>query len=279
MGTNPASAGAYLADEAFAVGTLRRNRPERSTLDVNLAELFCAGGAPAARTAAVLPLPAQAWQHRHFWRAPTEADAGAAGHDPASETLLGSRVDVAGVPSLRVWQTVLDFQRRPYSGTHPIHGVEIVPAAVLLSTFLAATESRELTDVALRVPVPMDPPRRVQVVADGDSVRPASRQAESADDQAWQIHTTARAGRSAIDTGFNLAAARARCAEARDPGDVLARLHTVGVADRGFPWQVTTLGAGDGELPATLVAGPGPDGGWGFGGRRRAHDHPAAVPG
>ncbi|MFI9389013.1 type I polyketide synthase [Kutzneria sp. NPDC052558] len=241
-------------DEAFAIGTLRRNLPERSTLDANLAELFCAGGEPAETTGNLLSLPAQAWQHRQFWRAPTEAGAGAVGHDPASETLLGSRVVVAGAPALRIWQTELDFDRRPYAGTHPIHGVEIVPAAVLLSTFLSATHRRELNDISLRVPVSMDPPRRVQVVADGDSVRLASQLVETADDLAWQVHTTARAGESGIDTGFNLAAARGRCAEAREPGSVVARLHAVGVADKGFGWEVTELSAGDGELLATVAA-------------------------
>ena len=37
-----------------------------------------------------------------------------------------------------VWQTRLDMDTRPYPGDHPVQGTEIVPAAVLLNTFLTA---------------------------------------------------------------------------------------------------------------------------------------------
>ncbi|RKT55147.1 type I polyketide synthase [Saccharothrix australiensis] len=260
--------------DSLVTGTLRRSRPERDAVRHNLALLHCAGA--AVDFAGALPrgrvpsLPRVAWRHRPYWFTGSAVGRGGIGHDVAAENLLGARLDVAGAANLQVWRTTLDEDSRPYPGDHPVHGVEIVPAAVLLNTFLAAGGAEALTDVVLKAPVPVTARRELQVVRQDDTVRIASRivaeDAGDAADQAWQTHSTATISADATaGTGFDLAEAGLRCAEVRDPGDVLDRLHAVGVADKGFPWRVDALAAGDAEVLATVR--PHPDGepspGWG----------------
>ena len=63
----------------------------------------------------------------------------------------GLPVTVAGSP-VRLWRTYLDDACRPYPGSHTINGVEIVPAAVYLQTFLTATGARLLCGAHARLP-------------------------------------------------------------------------------------------------------------------------------
>jgi 6-methylsalicylic acid synthase len=254
--------------DVLITGTLRRSKPERDTILANLALLHCAGTdidfAGALPRGAVLSLPRIAWQHKSFWFTGSTGSRGLRGHDVDAENLLGARLSVAGAANLQVWQTRLDQDNRPYPGYHPIHGVEILPAAVLLTTFLDATGSPALTDVALKVPVSLAAPRDVQVVRQDDTVRLASRLLdtdETAGDHAWQTHTIATASpRMTIDDiGFNLAETRQRCTEVLEPAAVVDRLHEVGVADKGFPWHVQELAGGPGEVLATVRSHPETD--------------------
>ncbi len=83
-------------------------------------------------------------------------------------------MDVTGEVPARVWQTRLDMDNRPYPGDHPVQHTEIVPAAVLLNTFLTAAGAG-LTDVRLRTPVPPGRARDIQVVLQDRSLRISSR--------------------------------------------------------------------------------------------------------
>ncbi|MFI9811908.1 type I polyketide synthase [Saccharothrix variisporea] len=257
-----------LAD-VLVTGTLRRDKPEWDTLLGNLALLHCAGAsvdfAGALPPGRVLTLPRIAWQHRPYWF--SGSTKGLVGHDVAAENLLGARTGVAGAANLEVWQTALDEGNRPYPGDHPVQGVEIIPAAVLFTTFLGAGRTQALSDVALAVPVSVTARRELQVVRQDDTLRIASRLAgDDAGEQAWQTHSTATVAADTLaDVGFNLAEARLRCADELDPGAVLDRLHAVGVADKGFPWEVRALHAGEGQVLAAVRSHPDgtPVPGWG----------------
>ncbi|MEW5633221.1 type I polyketide synthase, partial [Streptomyces hydrogenans] len=130
-------------DDATVVGTLRRGTPDRTTLLGNLATLYCAGvdADPGVQFAGrdLAELPGTAWQHQTYWK---ESRPGAGRrvrqHDPAVNTLLGGATRIAGSTPLWLWQTHLDEESRPYPGHHPVHNVEIIPAAVLMNTFLEA---------------------------------------------------------------------------------------------------------------------------------------------
>jgi neocarzinostatin naphthoate synthase len=237
--------------------SLRRGEPELATLLANAGGLHEAGGrvdwAKLCPDGRLADLPATAWQHRRYWpEPPSRRFAAFAGgsHDPRSHTLLGGMSVVSTATPARVWQTHLDTASRPYPGGHPVRGVEIVPAAVLLCTFLAAAGGDAgLRDVRLRTPVAVQAPRQVQVVAEDGALRLASR---STEDDEWLTHCTA----SAAD----------RPAEPARPGplaadwtaaswEVLAaKLRRRGVGGYGFDWQVRDLRHSPGRLTCEITA-------------------------
>ncbi|MFI7672095.1 beta-ketoacyl synthase N-terminal-like domain-containing protein [Actinophytocola sp. NPDC049390] len=267
------SIGEVLADagveDACVVGTLRRNRPEVATLLTNVGQVHCQGvrvdlgGQQGGRE--LVDLPTTSWQHRPFWRETgTARPAGVRQHDVATHTLLGGETAVAGTTPLRLWRTYLDATCRPYPGDHPVQGTEIIPAAVLLNTFLTAATGPggrpALADVALRVPVSVAAPRELQVSYQDGTVRLASR---PVGDESWLTHTTAATDpASPVVTGaLSESACRSACPDEL-PGDFVAdRLVGVGVAAMGFPWRLEELRRRDGEeLFAVVAAGPEAEG-------------------
>ncbi|WP_433281455.1 type I polyketide synthase [Micromonospora sp. CA-244673] len=265
------SIGETLADEdrTYVGSTLRRNYPERATFLTNLGAAHC-HGVPVDWTrlqpsGTLVDLPLTPWQHRRHWRdAPSGGPGGGMGHDPDSHTLVGTPVSVAGA-GLGVWRTRLDDESRPYPGHHTIHGTEVVPAAVLLSTFLRAGAEQGLppvlTDVALRVPLPTADPREIQVVAEDGTVRLASRTL-AADDAAWQQHASAALRPAAAPRPAGPAPAR----DDLTPGAaslVTDHLATVGVPSMAFSWQVRELSQSDSVLRALVrVDQPAPAPTW-----------------
>ncbi|MDG4667582.1 type I polyketide synthase [Mycobacterium sp. 236(2023)] len=260
-------------DDHAVVPVLRRDQPERRAVGAAVAALYC-HGAPVAhglttRTPWSADLPGTQWQHRRFWRRPTPPPGIRALHDPASNTLLGGAIDVTGEVPARVWQTRLDMTNRPYPGDHPVQQTEIVPAAVLLNTFLTAAGSG-LTDVRLRTPVPPGRTRDIQVVLQDRSLRISSRLADG--DQAgdpaggWLTHSSAVAATDENSGGdlegecYELMGSGvdehtwARCSEQLPPGHVVDTLAGVGVAAMGFGWQVLDMRRGDGELLLRVAA-------------------------
>ncbi|WP_433571225.1 type I polyketide synthase [Streptomyces sp. CA-251247] len=233
---------------ALVVPTLRRNKTERTTLLTSLARLHCANVPvdwsvlqPAGHRA---DLPTTAWQHERHW-----VDARGLTESPV-DTLLGTETAVHA-SRLRIWQTTLDLRTRPYPRRHPVLGTEIVPAAVLVNTFLSAGRTDVLTDLRLRQPVvvPQQETREVQIVRDDTGLRLVSRKL-GAPDTAWSTHTLATVG------GGEPAApaSDADAPEVLDPGHVIERLAELGVADMGYPWQIEELRRGEGTLTAVATA-------------------------
>jgi acyl transferase domain-containing protein/acyl carrier protein len=257
-------------EDAAVVGTLARNADEVETLLANLGKLHCNGAEidwsydhPGGALAA---LPSCAWQHRPYWIFPDNTeDAGlGGGHDPASHSLLGGKMTVSGAPSRQVWQTYLDVASRPYPLHHGLVGVEVTPAASILNTFAAAAadgNSPSLTDIVLRTPLAVEPPRVVQIVREGRSISLATRVAgeSSSDDDEWLTHTTAT-----IDSGsqppsgrIDADALRARLAEG-SPAKVGEMFERMGVGGYAFPWEMTELRQDSEEQLAVLDIVPPP---------------------
>ncbi|BBY15209.1 type I polyketide synthase [Mycolicibacterium litorale] len=247
------------------VPVLRREQPERPAVAAAVGSLYC-HGAPVepgvtAETPWATDLPGTQWMHRRHWRTPTAPPGGRGVHEPDTHTLLGGLMEVTGAVPARVWQTRLDFSTRPYPGDHPVQGTEIVPAAVLLNTFLTAAGT-DLADVRLRTPVPPGRARDIQVVSQDRSLALASRlvdddEAGAADQGAgWLTHCTALAapGDDVVLTVLDEDEIRSRCTEALPPTFVVDTLATLGVAAMGFGWQVLELHRGDGELFARVAA-------------------------
>ncbi|MFJ1800234.1 SDR family NAD(P)-dependent oxidoreductase [Streptomyces sp. NPDC088180] len=236
------------APGALVVPTLRRDKPERATLLTALARLHCAGVPvdwsvlhPAGRRA---ELPATAWQHERHWVDARETA------EPPVDTLLGAPTAVHA-SRVRVWPTTLDLRTRPYPRRHPVQGTEIIPAAVLVNTFLTAGRTDVLSDLRLRQPVvvPQEETREIQTVLDGAGLRLVSRKL-GAPDNAWSTHTLAEVGgeRSVEPLGDVSAPERV------DPGHVIERLAELGVADMGYPWRIEELRRGEGVLTAVATA-------------------------
>lgn len=263
-------------DEHAAVPVLRRDFPEVRAVATSVAWLYCHGATVAHGVAADAPwagdLPGTQWQHRRFWRTPTPPPGGRGVHDTGSHTLLGGRTDVTGAVTTRMWQTRLDNDCRPYPGDHPVQGTEIVPAAVLLNTFLTAARGGEhltgvectgigLADVQLRTPVPPGRARDLQVVLQDRELTLASRLVEldDAHEGGWLTHSRAVvAVRDDIDelleNQLDLESARQRCTEILSPRHVVDTLATLGVAAMGFDWDIRDLRCGgDGQLGVELI--------------------------
>ncbi len=236
--------------------TLRRGEPDQPSLLANLGALHCHGvpldwdrvfpvGPPA-------DLPTTVWNHRrHLVEPSVPANGAVVGHDPGSHTLLGACMDVLGSTRGRLWRTRLDETSRPYPGRHPVQGTEIIPAAVLLSTFFAAGTTAPagvhgdaapapiLRDVRLLTPVPAGAPREIQVVLQDQVVRLSSRSVDSPGRDAeiaaaWVTHTEAVLNVPGADA---IAQRLTSCSPRRpeNPDFVIDRLATLGVAAMGFP--------------------------------------------
>lgn len=249
--------------EALVVPSLRRRQPERATLLANLAAVFSAGvdlnWSALQPAGGLVDLPTTAWQHASHWFDPAGGRPRVpVHHDPDGHTLLGGYSSAHANTPVDLWHTLLDRSTRPYPGDHPVRDVEIVPAAVLLNTFMATGRHGGLADVTLRTPVVVEPAREIQVVRQEGSVHLNSRLMDPGGGAWWLTHTTANlvpaAGRP--DRILDLPALWAAHAEPLPEASVVDRLREVGVAAMGFPWRIERLGRRVGSLLAQVSVDP-----------------------
>lgn len=253
-------------EEAAVARTLRRDTDEIETVLSNLALLHCHGGAIdwslAHPRGDLVALPAAAWQHRPYWIFPETADAGlGGGHDPESHSLLGGRMTVSGSPARQVWQTHLDMSSRPYPLSHEVVDVEITPAASIINTFAAAAapegDTATLTDIVLRTPLAVVPPRVVQIVREDRLLSLATRLAEDTDvddGDDWITHTTATiaAGAEPPTGRVDDAAIRSRLPEGSWT-KVDQMFRRMGVGGYAFPWDLDELRRDNEEQLAVMT--------------------------
>jgi 6-methylsalicylic acid synthase len=156
------------------IPTMLRGKPANKCLLSAVGKLYCTGASVDLRMLTGSDwdpeVPGTVWAHKPIWR---KVDPGslkaATRHSVEKHTLLGERLSIAG-KDLVIYNTKLDASTRPFPGNHPLHGTEIVPAAVLINTFLHATQATSLSNVVLKVPVALGAPRQVQIqVAEKDS--------------------------------------------------------------------------------------------------------------
>ena len=194
-------------------------------------------------------VPSTHWiRQRHVKQVSSEQLNTSSGHDSDTHTLLGQRTSIHGV-SLTVYTTRLSESTRPFPGQHPLHGTEIVPAAVLINTFYHGTGKRDLHDIVLRVPVALSAPRDVQLTLQQGQVRLTSRLSqevgkeveEAPEDQSWVTHTTGRygdqdqlSGDNAMPTAVDVAAVKARIGAQLKDSFSIDYLAEVGVSAMGF---------------------------------------------
>ncbi len=252
-------------EDHAVIPVLRRDRDELHSVATAVGALHCSGAPVDHDFAGAVwadDLPVTQWHHRRFWRTPTPPPGGRGIHDVDSHTLLGGRTEVTGAVAATMWQTRLEFDNRPYPGDHPVCDTEIIPAAVLLNTFLTAAAGTDLVDVRLRTPVAPSRTRDVQVVLQDRGLTLSTRlvdDEDSADDGGWLTHCSAVAATDhdiddLLGRTFDEASARQRCTETLPPNHVVDTLATLGVAAMGFDWQILELNRGDGQLLAVVAA-------------------------
>ncbi|NUT41869.1 MAG: acyltransferase domain-containing protein, partial [Thermoactinospora sp.] len=243
-------------EDVFVGTSLRRNQPELPAFLVAVGTAHCHGVEVDWKRlqpyGGLADLPPYAWQHRRHWRE-SYAEDDNRGHDVGSHTLLGAVTSLAGSRT-RVWRTGLEDANRPYPGSHTLNGVEIVPAAVLVNTFLHAAEDEDvtLTGVEMTHPLMTAERRQIQVVHEPPAVRLAARTpaGPGEPEPAWLVHVTADVAAPGQVKPDVLPDEGALAPI--DPGFVHRRLAAVGVPSTGFDWTIETLLGADGALRATV---------------------------
>jgi 6-methylsalicylic acid synthase len=238
-------------DEYLVAPTVLRNKPVRASILSSMVNLWTRGVSVDWRMQFsgvkwADNVPKTSWLHKTYWKEVASMGNAYLQHDVEAHTLLGHRTDIAG-EDRAIYTTVLDNNCKPFPGSHPLHGTEIVPAAVLFNTFLSATGKTSLSNVHLRVPVAISAPRDVQVIVERSSVRLMSRLIQNSDSQSdsknsWLTHTTALTAQdnaSELATeNIDIAAINARITTKLKPSFSQDYLTSVGVPDMGFPWKV-----------------------------------------
>ena len=262
--------------EAVVVPTLSRDCEIRNSLLLALGKLYCAGDvvefSRCVSGSWSQDVPRTKWEHQPYWRKVAVSEPPKPiTHNVHHHVLLGQQTLINGTDNT-LWQTCLDAQSKPFPGRHPLHGVEIVPAAVLLNTFLSAAPGRTLQNVALRVPVVVEPPREVQVLMNGSHVRISSRLLaaglDASSDHSWLTNTKvelATVEKDSSYTNVDLFKLQRRLTTRLSSTFSVDYLAKVGVAEMGFPWTVLEHFEQSNEMLAQVEADPvsGPSKHWG----------------
>lgn len=239
--------------EDFSVfSTMERKKPAKKSIQFSIAQLYCRGAdiqwkKQMGRNWAQ-GVPGTHWNHKPFWKHIESGPLGASTmHDVEKHNLLGQDIPVAGT-NIFMYKTQLDNNSKPFPGNHPLHGTEIVPAAVLINTFLNATGAKSLSNISLRVPVAISAPRDVQVLVQQDQIKIVSTLTQDGGEQpvntSWVTHTTGSWSSEASSVAgdrqkLNIAAIEARIGTKLADNFSIEYLDKVGVSAMGFPWAVT----------------------------------------
>lgn len=256
--------------DGIVLPTLIRNENTRKSILITLGKLHCIGDSVDFKTLLsgnwTHEVPGTVWEHRPYWREVTSPSARSkVTHDVNAHVLLGGRTQINGTNTV-LWQTHLDPQVKPFPGRHPLHDAEIVPAAVLLNTFLSALPGCSLRNVFLRVPVVVGLPREIQVLLENDQLKLSSRLAESGvtDDEnhSWVVNTTSQvslANDHSIAEKNDITEIRQRVSRLLSNSFSIDYLAKVGVSEMGFPWKVLEHRENEDEMLAKVHADPEAD--------------------
>jgi len=256
--------------DALVIPTLLRNKDTHRSLLSAIGKLHCVGETIDYKSFLfgkwLHDVPGTIWEHQPYWRTVTDpTERRATTHDVHAHVLLGGRTAVNGTNTV-LWQTFLDPDTKPFPGRHPLHGAEIVPAAVLLNTFLSAAPGRLLRKVSLRMPVVVGPPREVQVVFEDHQMKISSRLTGSEDKgtedtgSSWLVNTTTQVSPPQDDVAtaewMDMPQLKDRISTRLPDNFSVEYLANVGVSEMGFPWKVLEHFGDENEMLARIHADP-----------------------
>ena len=255
--------------DGTVIPTMLRDKDTQRSLLLAIGKLHCAGD--SADFKSILPgkwlpnVPGTVWEHQPYWRKVTDPTVGRSiTHDVHAHVLLGGRTAVNGTNAM-IWQTSLGPVNKPFPGSHPLHGVQIVPAAVLLNTFLSAVPDHVLWNVSLRVPVVVDPPREIQVVLEDNKMKIFSKLTESEanvtrEKNSWMVNTTTQVSPAGDDLAsaaeIEIPLLKERITHRFGNSFSIDYLAKVGVSEMGFPWKVLEHFGCENEMLAKVHADP-----------------------
>ncbi len=255
-------------EDFSVIPTMERKKPARKSIQLSIAQLYCRGadiqwkkqmGRNWAQS-----VPGTHWSHKPFWKVIENGPlGGSAMHDVEKHNLLGQGIPVAGTNTF-LYTTQLDSNTKPFPGSHPLHGTEIVPAAVLVNTFLSATGAKSLSNIILRVPVAVSAQRDVQIFVQQDQIKISSTLTQDKgtqpDKTSWVTHTTSSWSSETSVAGdhqkLNIAAIESRIGTKLADNFSIEYLDKVGVSAMGFPWAVTEHYGNLKEMIARVDAAP-----------------------
>ena len=239
-------------EEPAVIPTMNRGKQADRSILTAIAQIHCTGMPVSWKSQRPMSgdwarnVPTTTWNHqRYVKKVETGPQNGSLQHDNDTHTLLGQRIQLQGENST-VYVTKLSERTRPFPGKHPLHGTEIIPAAVLINTFYHATQNRDLFDIVLRVPVALSVPRNVQITTHQGQVKLVSQlvagEGDASQDQSWLTHTTGRyadkeallAG-DAVDSNIDVTAVKRRIGSQLKNTFSIDYLAEVGVSEMGFP--------------------------------------------
>ena len=239
-------------EDFSVISTMERKKPAKKSIQFGIAQLYCRGADIQWKKQMgkdwAQGVPGTHWSHRPFWKHVESGRLNAsATHDVEKHNLLGQGISVAGANTF-LYTTQLDDHTKPFPGSHPLHGTEIVPAAVLVNTFLNATGAKSLSNIVLRVPVAVSAQRDVQIIVQQDQIKIASTLTQDEGEQpgstSWVTHTTGSWSSEASAVAgerpkLDIAAIEARIGTKLANNFSIDYLDKVGVSAMGFPWAVT----------------------------------------
>ena len=239
-------------EEPVVIPTMTRRKEAERSIFKTIAHLHCVGASISWKRQTTMSgnwarnVPTTRWNHQRYVR---KVEAGPIGsniiHDADKHTLLGHETKVHG-EGMKIYTTRLDENTRPFPGKHPLHGTEIIPAAVLINTFFHGTGKKELYDITLRVPVALSALREVQVTTQQGQVKLTSRlvagEADTSQEQSSLTHTTGRYAESDVvptevqaEEGIDVPALKRRLGSQLKDTFSMEYLAEVGVSAMGFP--------------------------------------------
>ncbi|MGW1597964.1 HAD-IIIC family phosphatase [Streptomyces sp. NPDC002343] len=184
-----------------AVGTLRRDEPERAQLLRHAAEVFVTGvdvDWPVwTGDGRLVDLPVYPFQHRRYWQpAVTGADVGAVGLDAVRHPFLGAALTLAGGDDI-VLTGRLSRTAQPWLADHAVFGTVILPGTAFVELALRAAEEagcagvRDLTlHAPLSLPEHGETDLQVQVGAAGATGRTVEVHSRPHGTQEWTHHAS-----------------------------------------------------------------------------------------
>ena len=261
--------------ETLVACTMRRNKSPQYTIKLAMAQLLARGSSIdltatlGHRSNWAADVPSTVWFQKPYYRqVSTHVGDGDTIHDVDSHTLLGRCAPVAGL-DLKLYNTRLSIDTKPFSGSHPLDGTEIIPAGVYINTFHHATGGRVLDNIQLLVPVPMTKDiRKVQVVVQQENVFMSSTIAESSDKafvngESWTQHARCQWSGSGHNAQsplpVDISAVRERISTKLPDSFAVDFLSSIGVSGIAFPWKVTEHYGNDVEMLAEVDILPGQD--------------------